>query len=97
MNRASNASHHEVAAQFRCARVHESRNTARSIAALFDFRAVGIENPIEHAAVRIAGSFQHQRLIEADAGVPIGEGAQPARVQVSVGGGGGVEYQEVVA
>ena len=71
----------------RRASVQQSRDTARAIAALFDLRAVGIENPIEHAALRVARRFQHQRLIEADARMPIGEGAQPARVQWGAGGG----------
>jgi hypothetical protein len=66
-----------------------------TVAALFDFRAVGIEDPIEHATVCVTRSFQHQRLIEADAGMPVGEGAQLARVQWTAGGG--VEYQEIVA
>ncbi len=74
--RSARAAHHEVAAQFRRAGVQQRRDTARAIAALFDLGAVGIEDPIEHAARRIARSFQHQRLIEADSGVPIGEGAQ---------------------
>ncbi len=92
------AAHGEVAAQLRRARVKQSRDTARAVAALFDFGAVGIEDPVEHAAVRIARSFQHQRLIEADAGVPIGEGAQQSGVQAGVGRDGrGVEYQEIVA
>jgi hypothetical protein len=75
--------------------VQQRRDTARAVAALLDLGAVGIEHSIEHAAPGRAG-LEHQRLIEADAGMPVGEGAQFVRVQVGLGGGG-VEYQEIVA
>jgi hypothetical protein len=65
---------------------------------LFDLGTVGIEHPVEHAARRIARTFQHQRLIKADSGMAIGESAQQPGVQAGVSrDGSGVEYQEIVA
>src|SRR6202521_1139319 len=58
------------------ARAYISAATPRALAPLFHLDAGGIEYPIEDAAGDIAGRFQHQRLIEAHAGVAIGEGAK---------------------
>jgi chromosome partitioning protein len=95
---AAAAAHDEIAAQFRRARIHQCGHTARTIAALFDLDAVGIEHSIENPARAFARRFQHQRLIEADARMAIGEGAKRPFIKMSVSGeGGGVEYQEIVA
>ncbi len=95
-HRPAHAAHEQIAAQLGRARIQERRDTARAVAALFHLAAVGIENAIEHAAGRVARRFQHQGLIEADAGVTVGEGAQPVRVPWRRRGGS-VEYQEIVA
>ena len=73
---AAGAAQAELAAELRGAGVHQGGDTACAIAALFDFTAIGIEHAVERPAVRIAGSFQHQCLVEADTGVPVGEGAK---------------------
>jgi len=75
MHGSAYAAHREVAAQFGRTGVQEGRDTACPVAALFDLGAVGIENSIEHAAAGVAGALQHQRLIEAHAGMPVGKGA----------------------
>jgi hypothetical protein len=69
-----------------------------SIAALFDLAAVGIEDSVISACARIARRFQHQRLIESDARMPIGQRAKFIRIQTCARGRRrGIEDQKIVA
>src|SRR5580692_11930331 len=73
-------------------------DTAHAIAALLDLAAVGIEDPVESTARGIAGSFDHQRLIEADAGAPVRERAQRDGIEAGLWRRGWrVEDEEIVA
>src|ERR1700728_2517099 len=55
----------------------ERGDAARTVAALLDLVAVAVEDPVEECAVRAPRRFQHQRLIETDAGAAVGERAHP--------------------
>ena len=46
-------------------------DAARTIAALLDFAAVGIENAVAEIHIGRAGFFHQQKLIEAHAGVAV--------------------------
>ena len=97
-NRARVALQLELAAALGSARVQKRGDAARAVAALLHFAAVGVEDTIEHAVVRIARRLEHQRLVEADAGVPIGEGAHAIGIDRCAGErGGGVEDEKIVS
>src|SRR5262245_47879938 len=68
----------------------------RTVAALFDLRAVRIEDPVVDITPAAARRQQHQRLVEADAGAPIAE--EPHRSVVRHRGVRWcIEHHEVVA
>ena len=48
-------------------------DAARAVAALLDLAAVGIEDPVMSGRARHAWWLEHQRLVETDAGVPVGQ------------------------
>jgi len=54
--------------------------TARAIAALLHFRAVGIEDAIEHVGAFAPRRQQYERLVETDAGAAIAELAERGRI-----------------
>src|SRR6202000_1436399 len=76
--------------------IQEGRNTACSIAALFDFNAVGIEYAIEHSRVGASGLLQDQCLVEADAGMAIGQLLELFQGRLGLSEWG-MEHNEVVA
>ena len=95
---AARAFHRDLTAERRVSRVQERGDTARAVAALLDFGAVGVEYPVEDARSIVARGFEHQGLIEADAGVPIRERAQGPRIDGAAGKSGRrVEYKKIVA
>ena len=51
---------------------NESSYAARTVAALFDLGAIGVEDTVVHIGVAIARRQQNERLIETDAGAAIG-------------------------
>jgi hypothetical protein len=53
--------------------VHEAGKAACSVAALFNFTAVGIVNAVEELAVGLLRWFNDQQLIATDATMAIGE------------------------
>jgi hypothetical protein len=48
---------------------------ARTVAAVFDFAAVGIENPVAEVCLRMRRMFDQQYLIAANTELAVGEGA----------------------
>ena len=53
--------------------IEQSGDTARAVATLFDFTAIGIEDAIEHRRIRASGLLQNQGLVESDAGATVAE------------------------
>ena len=81
----------------RSARIQERGDAACAVAALLHFASVGVEDPIEHAIARIARRFEHECLVEADAGAPIGQRTHPAGIDGRAGEPGGrVEDEKIV-
>ena len=78
------------------AAIQKRGNTAHAVSALFDFRAVRIEDAIEGGGTGLPRLLQHQRLIEAYAGVARRQ-APPELPRWQKRAGGRVEYDEVVA
>ncbi|MNK98087.1 hypothetical protein D3C87_1184390 [compost metagenome] len=50
---------------------HETGEAARTVAALFHFGTVGVEDPIAEIHVRVARCFDDQQLVETDSRMPI--------------------------
>ena len=94
-HRAACTVQHELSGRATLARADESRDATRPIAASLDLVAVGVEDPVEHRRARAARRIQHQGLVEADAGMAVGEAADRARIRRA--SGRGIEYDEVVA
>jgi hypothetical protein len=64
--------------------VDEAHEAARTVAAVFDLAAVGVEDPVAEIGVRHGGAFDQQDLVGAHAPVAIGQGAHTRRRQVDV-------------
>ena len=78
------------------AALEERRDAAGTVATLLDLIAVGVEDPVMHHALRPPRRIEQQRLVEADAGAAIGQGAQSCGVEKGIGDRR-VEDDEVVA
>ncbi len=57
------------------AQMQQPDRAARAIAALFGLAAVGVENAVGGGGLAAARRAEHHRLVEADAAIPVGEGA----------------------
>jgi hypothetical protein len=95
LHQTARAVEHEIIASRTLAFAQEPGNAACAVAALFDFAAVGVEDPVEHDGSRAARRLEHQRLVEADAGIAVGKAAKGLGVGRS--GSGSVEDDEIVA
>ena len=62
--------------------MHEAHKAARAIAALADFAAIGIENPVAKIRIGARGFFDQQYLVAANAEVPVGNVAQLRRAEM---------------
>jgi hypothetical protein len=71
-------------------------DTARPVSALLDLGTVGVEYSVEHHRVGSPGWLEDQRLVEANALMPIPEVSQLVGVQHGLPGGR-IEYDKVVA
>ena len=78
---AAGSAHGDLVAAGQPLVVHEARETAGAIAALFDLAAIGIEDPVIEFGIRVACRFDQQDLIAAHAEAPVGDGAQLGLVQ----------------
>ena len=76
--------------------VHEAHKAARTIAALADFAAVGIKNPVAKIRIRARSFFDQQYLIAANAEMAIRDMAQLRATEVD-GLMDRVEDDEVIA
>lgn len=88
--------HHQVAGAGPRSFGNQRSDAACTIAALFDLDPVGVEDAIEHSRVGPARWLEHQRLVEADPGMSVGELAEG----FGVGERGfrrGVEDDEIVS
>ncbi len=95
-NEASGAVHRHITRARQATLVQQSRDTARSVAALLNLRAVRVEDSIEHRRGRVARRLEEQRLIEADAGVAVGELAQLIACERGLPGGR-IDHNEIVS
>jgi hypothetical protein len=76
--------------------MHEAHETARAVAALLDFAAVGIEDAVAEIGVAAGGRFHQQYLVAADTEMAVGDEAQLCRRQFYFLGKG-IEHHEIVA
>src|SRR5882757_688945 len=67
--------------------IEQGGDTARTVAALFDFAAVGIEDAIEDRGIRPSGLLQNQGLVETDAGAAVAELSELFRRRQGLPGG----------
>jgi hypothetical protein len=95
-NESSRAVHDHRACARLASAIEEGRDTAGAIATLFDFDSIGIEDAIEHGGVRASWLFQDQRLVESDAGMPIGQLLELFQRRLGLSEWG-IEHDEIVA
>src|SRR5690606_17333209 len=77
-------------------RSDEARDTACAVAALFDLRAIRIEDSVHDVDLGIRGGQEYERLVEADPGAPVGQSADRLRIR-HLRRVGDIEHDEVVA
>ncbi len=78
LHQAARAVEHELARVRALALLDDAGDAARAVAALLHLAAVGVEDPVIDRGARLARGLEHQRLVEADAGEPVGEAAEGA-------------------
>ena len=76
--------------------MEQGGDAARAVAALLDLDAVGVEDAVEDGRVRTPRRLENQRLVEADAGMSVGEAPQLLRRRQR-GARRRIEHDEVVA
>jgi ribosomal protein S12 methylthiotransferase len=95
LDETAGAVEHELGDALGRALAQEAGDAASAVAALLDFTAVGIEDPVVGGGSLTPRRLEHERLVEADAGVAIREA--PNRRCIGSAAGRGVEQDEVVA
>ena len=88
--------HGDVAGWRAAATVQQGGDAARAVAALLDLEPVGVEDAVEHGRSCPARRFEHQRLVEADAGMAVRQLA-PVLRRGQRAAGRRIEDDEVVA
>jgi hypothetical protein len=96
VNEAGWAVHRDGTCACTSAAVEKGGDTTRTVATLFDFGPVRIEDAIEHRGVRAPGFLQDQRLVKADPGVPVTELSELFSRWEGLPGGR-IEHNEIVA
>ncbi len=76
--------------------MHVAHEAARAVAALADFAAVGVEDPVVKVGIRMPRRLDYQHLVEADPGMAVGQPADGRRSR-DHRRAGGVDDDEVVA
>jgi CDP-4-dehydro-6-deoxyglucose reductase len=78
------AAHRDFAPERRGTRIQQRGDATGAIAALLDLGAIGVKNTVKDASARIAGRFEHQRLIETDPGMPVRDRAQRGTIDALI-------------